>query len=52
MMNTAEGDTFRLLFSVTYRLKGVETPFDDKVLSRSFVVYSNKHNMKHKKQKA
>ena len=47
-MDTSEGNTFRLLFLVNYATEDGQT-LEEKILSRSFAVYSNrKKNIKEK----
>eukprot|EP01114_Cavostelium_apophysatum_P000977 TRINITY_DN10846_c0_g1_i1.p1 TRINITY_DN10846_c0_g1~~TRINITY_DN10846_c0_g1_i1.p1 ORF type:complete len:537 (-),score=102.89 TRINITY_DN10846_c0_g1_i1:205-1815(-) len=44
ILETSEGSTFRLLFTITYNVEGQPMPIEEKVLSRPFAVFSNKHN--------
>lgn len=48
-LETSEGVSFRLVFLVSYQLKGVGK-VNEKIISRSFSVYSNKHNRNSKKK--
>eukprot|EP01119_Soliformovum_irregulare_P012069 TRINITY_DN3109_c0_g1_i1.p1 TRINITY_DN3109_c0_g1~~TRINITY_DN3109_c0_g1_i1.p1 ORF type:complete len:438 (-),score=118.72 TRINITY_DN3109_c0_g1_i1:85-1398(-) len=41
VMETSEGNMFRLLFTVNYRTKGLG-PCEEKIQSRPFIVYSNR----------
>ncbi len=44
-LQTSEGNKFRLLFKVAYAVEGNESQLiEEKVITRAFSVYSNKHN--------
>lgn len=51
VMHTSDGQPFRLLFTVSYRVKGIGN-VEERILTRPFAVYSNKHNRGRKRSKS
>jgi len=49
VLQTSEGNLFRLIFNVSYRLKG-QGRMEEQIISRPFAVYSNKHNRNSRKK--
>lgn len=50
VLQTSEGNLFRLVFNVTYRIQG-QGEVEEQIVSRPFAVYSNKHNRNSRKKK-
>jgi hypothetical protein len=49
VLQTSEGNLFRLIFNISYRLKG-QGRVEEQIISRPFAVYSNKHNRNSRKK--
>jgi len=49
VLHTSEGNLFRLVFHVSYRLKTIGR-VEETIVSRPFAVYSNKHNRNSRKK--
>jgi hypothetical protein len=49
VLHTSEGNLFRLVFRVSYRLKTIGR-IEETIVSRPFAVYSNKHNRNSRKK--
>jgi len=49
VLQTSEGNLFRLIFNISYRLKGLGR-VEEQIISRPFAVYSNKHNRNSRKK--
>jgi len=49
VLQTSEGNLFRLIFNISYRLKG-HGRIEEQIISRPFAVYSNKHNRNSRKK--
>jgi len=49
VLQTSEGNLFRLVFHVSYRIRG-QGRVEEHIVSRPFAVYSNKHNRNSRKK--
>jgi len=52
IVDTSEGQTLRLLFTVNYKMRDSTgtKDYEEKILSNPFIVYSNKHNRSKKRK--